>query len=88
MLFNNTKQTTTSVVDFFDSSFSEGFTFFKSIQVSCCRRYMDTVTIKTSDLGAVSPCLSGNCTGDPVDCRSGRRKTQQEEEIFSNGVLF
>ena len=70
--------TTTSDVDFFDSS----FTFYnESIQVSCCGRDK-TVTTKTCGLGAscigqcsaidASLCLSGNCTGNPEDCRLGQ----------------
>ena len=66
--------TSTTYVDFFDSS----FTFLnESIHVSCCGS--DTIVTKmtcgrgTSCIGQCSSigaslCLSGKCTGDPDDC--------------------
>ena len=78
----------TTNVDFFDSS----FTFSnESIEVGCCSPDMKLTNVTcgkgiscTGQCSAIdaSLCPSGNCTGDPEDCRPNLVK---EEGLGSEG---
>ena len=88
---NTNNQTSTSDVDFFDSS----FTFSNElIEVGCCTRdaILTSVTCGrgsscTGQCSAIeaSLCPSGNCTGDPEDCRQSFEL--EEETALRRGDL-
>ena len=81
---NTNNQTSTSDVDFFDSS----FTFSnESIEVSCCTRDASLTSVTcgrgsscTGQCSAIeaSLCPSGNCTEDPEDCRPNLLLAEEE----------
>ena len=93
LIFFFKDNTTTSDVDFFDSS----FTFFNdSIEVSCCASDNSLTKVicgrGTSCIGQCSAieaslCPSGRCTGDPDDCNLSTEEERRREGGKSDATI-